>query len=415
MGLTQVSKDGVKNDAIDASKLPANSVGASELADNAVDTNAIADDAVGADQLASNAVVTASIADNAITQAKINVPISNRNLIINGAMQVAQRGTSFNQAGDGSYTLDRFAAFRNGAGIMDIEQSTTVPSGEGFKKSLKCTVDTADSSLGGTDFGGLFYKIEGQDINQFEFGSSSAKQFTLSFFVRSNITGTYSVALRNGSANRYLVKEYTISSADTWQKITITDTADLTGTWASDNTTGLQINWCLWEGGFSAAPNTWGSNNIIGSINNVNWVATVGNTFYLTGVQLEVGSVATDFEHRLFVQELASCKRYFQQYPETASDGFAAFGTGAVTSATQAHFAPTYPTMRAAPTVALSGNSRFVSSGSAKSVTSLQTFHAAASSFFLGVNVASGLTVGNAGIFGADNDSTAKLTFSAEL
>ena len=261
---------------------------------------------------ASAAAITVNNTDGTCT-ANITNNLSNRNAIINGAMEISQRNTSFNQPADADYTLDRFAVFRNGAGIMDIEQSTTVPTGEGFKKSLKCTVDTADSSIGGVDFGGLFHKIEGQNINQFEFGNSSAKQFTLSFFVRSNITGTYSVSFRNGSANRYLVKEYTISSADTWQKITITDTADLTGTWASDNTTGVDIRWCLWEGGFTAAPNTWGTGNVVGSINNVNWVETVGNTFYLTGVQLEVGSVATDFEHRSFAQELALCQRYYYQ------------------------------------------------------------------------------------------------------
>ena len=268
---------------------------------------------------ASAAAITVNNTDGTCT-ANITNNLSNRRLTINGDMKISQRGTSFNQAADADYTLDRFAVFRNGAGIMDIEQSTTVPAGEGFKNSLKCTVDTADSSIGGTDFGGLFHKIEGQDIKQLEFGNSSAKQFTLSFFVRSNITGTYSVSFRNGSANRYLVKEYTISSADTWKKITITDTADLTGTWATDNTTGLQINWCLWEGGFTAAPNTWGTGNVVGSTNNVNWVATVGNTFYLTGVQLEVGSVATDFEHLSVAEELRRCQRYFAKYSSIGSN-----------------------------------------------------------------------------------------------
>ena len=268
---------------------------------------------------ASAAAITVNNTDGTCT-ANITNNLSNRRLTINGDMKISQRGTSFNQAADADYTLDRFGVFRNGAGIMDIEQSTTVPAGEGFKNSLKCTVDTADSSIGGTDFGGLFHKIEGQDIKQLEFGNSSAKQFTLSFFVRSNITGTYSVSFRNGSANRYLVKEYTISSADTWQKITITDTADLTGTWASDNTTGLQINWCLWEGGFTAAPNTWGTGNVVGSTNNVNWVATVGNTFYLTGVQFEQNSVATDFEHLSVAEELRRCQRYFAKYSSIGSN-----------------------------------------------------------------------------------------------
>ena len=336
-----------------------------------------------------------------------------RNIIINGAMNVAQRGTSFNQAADGSYTLDRFAAFRNGAGIMDIEQSTTVPSGEGFKKSLKCTVDTADSSLGGADFGGLFYKIEGQDINRFEFGSSSAKQFTLSFFVRSNITGTYSVAFRNGSANRYLVKEYTISSADTWQKITITDTADLTGTWASDNTTGLQINWCLWEGGFTAAPNTWGSNNIIGSTNNVNWVETVGNTFYLTGVQLELGSQATAFEHRSFAEERLLCKRYYHQLPATDTQGSVGgylFLSKPAYYESESYYFPVE--MRAAPTMTTSNTWILRAYGAGSNTAATEVINSRVERFYV-TSSASNTNTSYVWILGADSNTPLKI--DAEL
>ena len=246
---------------------------------------------------------------------------AHRNVIGNGAMTCSQRGTSFNQPADGAYTLDRFFVFRNGAGIMDVEQSTTVPSGEGFKNSLKCTVDTVDTSLGSTDFGGLATKVEGQDLARFHFGQSTAKQFVLSFFVRSNITGTYSVSFRNGSANRYLVKEYTISSADTWQKITITDLADNTGTWATDNTTGLDIRWCLWEGGFSASADTWGAGNIIGSSSNVNWATSTNNNFYLTGVSLEIGQNPTSFEHEHFDVTYRKCLRYFEKIDEPVMRG----------------------------------------------------------------------------------------------
>ena len=244
----------------------------------------------------------------------------NRNVIINGAMNVAQRGTSFNQPND-AYTLDRFTVFVNGDGKLDVEQSTTVPSGEGFKNSLKCTVDTVDTSLGSSDFGMIGTKIEGQDLTRFDFGQSTAKQFVLSFFVRSNITGTYSVAFRNGSANRYLVKEYTISSADTWQKITITNLADNTGTWATDNTTGLDLRWCLWEGGFSASADTWGAGNIIGSSSNVNWATSTDNNWYITGVQLEVGQNPTSFEHEPFERTLAKCQRYFYKQNYVGSGG----------------------------------------------------------------------------------------------
>ena len=272
----------------------------------------------------------------------------NRNVIINGAMNVAQRGTSFNQPND-AHTLDRFAAFVNGDGKLDVEQSTTVPSGEGFKNSLKCTVDTVDTSLGSSDFGMIGTKIEGQDLTRFDFGQSTAKQFVLSFFVRSNITGTYSVAFRNGSANRYLVKEYTISSADTWQKITITNLADNTGTWATDNTTGLDIRWCLWEGGFSAsASSSWGAGNIIGSSSNVNWATSTDNNWYITGVQLEVGQNPTEFEHEPFERTLAKCQRY--AYDITGVDAYIGGSPG--TGSSYDFYLPTaFPVeMRATPT-----------------------------------------------------------------
>jgi len=363
---------------------------------------------------ASTAAITVNNTDGTCT-ANITNNLSNRNKIINGSMICSQRGVSFNQAADAGYTLDRFAVFRNGAGIMDIDQSTTVPTGEGFKKSLKCTVDTADSSIGGTDFGGLYHKIEGQDLNEFEFGNSSAKQFTLSFFVRSNITGTYSVAFRNGSANRYLVKEYTISSADTWQKITITDTADLTGTWATDNTTGLQINWCLWEGGFTAAPNTWGTGNVVGSTNNVNWVATVGNTFYLTGVQFEQNSVATDFEYRSFAQELALCQRYYQVLMEgsAAYFGCTAYQYSGTLGITQFQLTTE---MRVTPTLVQGSGTNYYkyyingTSTDFNSFTGLTNSHKRGGAIYLSINN----TQGTAGAF-SGNDAAAKIHFAAEL
>jgi hypothetical protein len=270
-------------------------------------------------------------------------------------MNVSQRGTSFNQPND-AYTLDRFAAYVNGDGKLDVEQSTTVPSGEGFKNSLKCTVDTVDTSLGSSDFGMIGTKIEGQDLTRFDFGQSTAKQFVLSFFVRSNITGTYSVAFRNGSANRYLVKEYTISSADTWQKITITNLADNTGTWATDNTTGLDLRWCLWEGGFSASADTWGAGNIIGSSSNVNWATSTDNNWYITGVQLEVGQNATEFEHEPFGETLQKCQRYYYSLPDTPTSSFRICHLAHVQTASFGNSGFNHPTpMRTQPTVTENG------------------------------------------------------------
>jgi len=327
MGLTQVSKDGVKNDAIDASKLPANSVGASELADNAVDTNAIADDAVGADQLASNAVVTASIADNAITQAKINVPISNRNLIINGAMQVAQRNTQVTGISSGGYHIcDRWKLGYGNAGIWTLSKSTDTPNNFGSSFKFDCT--TASPSLSAGSNLQLIQFFEGQDLQNIEKGTSTAKQITVSFYVKTNKTGTYIVELMDhDNSNRHCSKSYTVSNTN-WNRYELTFPADTTGTLDNDNAKSFEVGFWLVAGSTfqgSSLQTTWGTlNQGERAVGQVNLADSTSNEWYITGVQLEVGSVATDFEHRSFAQELLLCQRYYQQI--VVSDGNAGIG-----------------------------------------------------------------------------------------
>lgn len=275
--------------------------------------------------------------------------LSNRNLIINGAMQVAQRGTSFNAPADAGYTLDRISAFRNGAGVIDIEQSTVAP--ESFQYSLKVTVDTADTSLSGTDFGGLRYVVEGYDASRIDFGKSSAKQITLSFYARSSVTGIYSVAFRNSAASRSYAVDYTIDAVDTWERKEITITADTSGTWVTDSGKGIDLRFCLWGGGYTTAPNSWTNGNFTGSNNtNTSWIATVGNTFYITGIQLEVGDTATEFEHpRSYGDELAKCQRYYYRFTHPTQTGY--WIDGYTTIAGYINNFSTFPvTMRASPT-----------------------------------------------------------------
>jgi len=209
------------------------------------------------------------------------------------------------------------------------------------------------------------------------------------------------------------VKEYTISSADTWQKITITDTADLTGTWASDNTTGLQINWCLWEGGFTAAPNTWGSNNIIGSTNNVNWVETVGNTFYLTGVQLELGSQATAFEHRSFAEERLLCKRYYHQLPATDTQGSVGgylFLSKPAYYESESYYFPVE--MRAAPTMTTSNTWILRAYGAGSNTAATEVINSRVERFYV-TSSASNTNTSYVWILGADSNTPLKI--DAEL
>ena len=237
--------------------------------------------------------------------------LSNRNLIINGAMQVAQRGTSF--ADLSGYGLDRFQVGSSDDGAVTVTQDTTVPSGEGFKNSMKFDVTTADTSLGAAQFYQFFQKIEGQNVAHLMWGTSNAKSVTLSFWCRSNKTGTYNVNFMNNAADRFNPNDFTISSANTWEKKTITVSGDTTGTWLTTNGIGLYVIWNLALGSnFDDGTNgTWGSGDY-GTGNNVNWLDSTSNEFYITGVQLEVGEQATPFEHRSYGDELQRCQRYYE-------------------------------------------------------------------------------------------------------
>lgn len=239
-----------------------------------------------------------------------------RNLIINGAMQVAQRGTSATAAGaSGVYLIDRFEGFASGGGAYTMEQSTTVPNNT-FKNSAKLVVTTADSSIASSDYYAFNYNIEGQDIVPTGYGTSDAKSLSLSFQVRSSVTGTYSVTCYNHDGTRGYLNTFTISSADTWTEVNLTWEGDTGGTWNKDNTKGMVIRFDL-GGGSSGhgTANQWttsgsfAANRTSGS---VDWIATSGATFYITGVQLEVGEQATPFEHRSYGDELRRCQRYFE-------------------------------------------------------------------------------------------------------
>ena len=237
--------------------------------------------------------------------------LSNRNLVINGDMNVAQRGTSFTVTD--AYTLDRYKFKENTAGAATVTQSSTAP--DGFSYSLKVDVTTADTSISSTDHGILMHSVEGYNFAQADFGSSAAKKVTLSFWVRSNKTGTYGVAFQNSAQNRSRVKEYTISSADTWEHKTITLDEDTAGTWLTTSGIGVKLTWGLMGGSTYATSDVsnWKTTNVFLTSNQVNLFDSTSNEWYLTGVQLEVGTRATPFEHRSYGDELQKCKRYYQE------------------------------------------------------------------------------------------------------
>jgi hypothetical protein len=240
-----------------------------------------------------------------------------RNIVINGAMQVAQRGTSVaGVTGSGVYAVDRMALGMENLGAYTVAQETLTSGNAynaGFKKAFRVDCTTADASPASDDSLFFQYKLEGQDMNGFKKGTSEAEKFTLQFWVKSNKTGTGQVVLFDDNS-RAVGKTYTISSANTWEHKVLTFPADTSGAIDNDNTKGFEIEWALdagstFQGG--TLPATWGSsNNNFRSINDFAIGDNTNNDWAITGIQLEVGSVATPFEHRSFGEELALCQRY---------------------------------------------------------------------------------------------------------
>ena len=242
----------------------------------------------------------------------IGVSGGRKNLIINGGMQVAQRTASATIAtGDGKcVSLDRIVCRTyGGGGRISLAQDSSAP--EGHTYSAKVTVTTAQAS--GTYGYAIGQYVEGGNLYGIDFGQSTAKSITLSFWVKASITGTYCVSFRNSVGNRSFVIEYAISAANTWERKTITASGDTAGSWPLNTTSaGLLLEWNI--GGQTAkqgTAGTWHGSNKTSTSNQTDIMATSGATFYLTGVQLELGSVATDFEHRSYGEELALCLRYF--------------------------------------------------------------------------------------------------------
>ena len=244
-----------------------------------------------------------------------------RNLIINGDMRIAQRGTSATGLTNGStgyYTVDRFQFVESGSptSAWTMSQDTDVPTGQGFANSLKMDCTTAQASLGTGDTLYLFHKIEGQHLQHLNFGTSSAESLTLSFWVKSNKTGTYIAELYQTDATRAVSYAYTVSSADTWEKKTITYVGDTSGQIDNDNGTGLQIAFWLATGtdrSSGTLATSWASvNNPDRGVGQVNLADSTSNYINITAVQLEVGTEATPFEHRPYDMELARCQRYYQ-------------------------------------------------------------------------------------------------------
>ena len=312
--------------------------------------------------------VTNDMLSGSIATSKLaNQNIGFRNLIINGDMSQAQRGTSVNNTNGAPYLIDRFrnqAVYSSTAptATIAISQSTTVPSGQGFVKSTKYDVTTAQGSLT-TDTGyALEQRIEGQMLQNLKKGTSNAEPLTLSFWVRSNKTGTYVVELADTDNSRQCSQAYTISSANTWEKKTLNYPADTTGAFTNDNATSLKIRiWVAAGATFTSGTlaTTWAStSNGNSAVGQVNLVDSTSNEWYITGLQLEIGTTASDFENIPYDINLQRCERYFTVINNNGRNGDA-FYSGFTSSATviSGVMVPLPNSLREGnPTITLSGS-----------------------------------------------------------
>ena len=291
--------------------------------------------------------------------------IGRKNLIINGAMQVAQRGTS--QSGvsntSGYYVCDRWKGEETGfqTPAFTISQETSVVP-DGFGAALKYDVTTADATLGADNSWIIQQRLEGQDLQGLKFGTSSAQSLTLSFWVYSNKTGTWIAELQNNDATRHISQAYTINSANTWEQKTLTFAGDTVSGFGNDNGASLYVNFWLYGGtNFTSGTlaTSWAATtNANRAVGQVNFADSTDNNFYITGVQLEVGSVATPFEHRSYGEEIQLCRRYYISTTCANHYGYANNYGG-----NDARFAfPT--TMRASPTVTTSNTGGTINSSS---------------------------------------------------
>lgn len=343
--------------------------------------------------------------------------LTGRNLIINGAMQVAQRGTSATvTTGTGPQTCDRFFVEAASSGTFSITQSTTSP--DGFSNSFKFDCTTADASPNFLLFG---YRFEGQDVQNLKKGTSGALSTTLSFYVRSSKTGTYQVNLRDIDNDRIIGATYTINSANTWELKTVTFAGDTSGTLDNDTSNSLTIEWWLAAGSTynsGAVPTAWETkaNGDRAAGLNVAIGASTSDDFHITGVQLEVGEKATSFEHRSYDDELVKCQRYYQKYKNlTSQQDYLGTVQAYNGTTTFGMMLPLYRPMRTTPTYGQSGTfkqhqNNSAGSGSATIALQANTSHGWVANGWGGI---SGLTAGDAVVTSANQDAT--LTADAEL
>jgi len=363
--------------------------------------------------------ITTPMYGGAITANAVTPSVNMKSRIINGAMVIDQRNAGASVTPSNSFTLDRWAGIVTQASKFTVQQnagSVTPPAG--FTNYLGVTSSSA-YSVGSGDTFFIYQAIEGYNMADLNWGSANAKTITFSFWVRSSLTGTFGGALLNEANNRSYPFSYTISAANTWEQKSITIAGDTTGTWVTTNGVGINVRFGLGSGStFSATAGVWGTGNVVQSTGSVSVVGTNGATWYVTGVQLEVGSTATSFDYRPYTTELQLCQRYFYIFRGVDASTSGPFCNTANWTSNVAFGNIIYPTtMRTKATIA-------ASSAGALTVYAGGTPYASTSIAIGGESTplsteiqigASGITSGQGSFTRVNQNTSSFVSFSAEL
>ena len=276
-----------------------------------------------------------------IPSSGISDAVNFKNLIINGDMSISQRGTSFATMGNGDtqYTLDRFQWNEEGSfgdAELTITQDTDVPTGQGFAKSLKAVCTTVDTSIDTNTISYITHKFEGQNLQHLNRGRSTAKSLTLSFWAKSNLTGTFTVAFKDVDNSRLYSASYSPSVADTWEKFIITIPGDTSGGLSNDNGHSFSVDWNLQAGtskSNGALTTAWEAQaEGDRAVGQTNFFSSTSNNFYLTGVQLEIGTSASEFEFLPHDVNKIRCQRYCERIDKSSTETIICIGAGVSSS-----------------------------------------------------------------------------------
>ena len=379
--------------------------------------------------MAIDKVVSASITDSSVTSAKVASGVLQpnfRNIIINGDMSQAQRTTSASSlTSSGYHALDRFNSGINSQGTWTISQDTTVPTGQGFAKSLKYDCTTADSSPASGDYVWLEQKIEGQNLQYLKKGTSSAESVTISFWVYATKTGTNILELLDKDNTRHICQSYTISSSNTWEKKEITFAGDTTGAFNNDN--GESASLLFWLGAGSnytsgSLATSWASfsgaaaNRAVGQVNHAD---STSNNFYITGIQMESGTAASDFEFLPVDVNINRCQRYFERTTAVgASDNYVNFASGVVQNSSYCTYCFLWKTKkRANPTMSSTAASTFLNENGASypAGSSISFSQINKTSSQCDLNSSSGITLGRGCLMKSNGTNDAYIDASSEL